>query len=146
MTQVLYVLQGVPGSGKSHLANLIATGIPDCVICSTDSFFTVDGVYLFDPGMLATWHKASQRRARIALSHGRTVVVDNTNIRRWECKPYVTFAVERGIPIVFIRVNGPWQTTHGVPPERIEAMRLAMEDLTVESVLASEPPKPKGES
>ena len=140
MTQVLYIFQGVPGSGKSWLAARIAACRSDHIVCCTDDLCMVDGEYRFDPALAKARHANNQERARGFMRSGHTVLVPNTNIRRWECKPYVRFAVELGIPVVFVRVTGNWPNIHGVPLERVEQMRAAMEDLTVESVMASETP------
>jgi predicted kinase len=137
MSQTLFILQGVPGSGKSTLAAYLCK-YGTTSICSTDYYFIVDGEYKFDPSKLAAFHEANQAASSNFLKRGYSVIVDNTNIKRIHAKPYVKVAYELGIPVVFIRVNGPFKSTHGVPESTIERMRNEMEDLTLESVLAAE--------
>ncbi len=135
----LYVMQGPPGSGKSYVANALSEGL-DADVCSTDDYFYEGTFYNFQPSKLVENHAKNLKRACDLLEHGRTVIVDNTNIQRWQCREYVRFAVNKGIPVVFIRCTGQFNTVHGVPPDKIEQMRASLEDLTVESVLNSKAP------
>lgn len=135
--QTLYVMQGLPGAGKSTLARRMAR-LADAVICSTDSYFYQDGVYLFDPTLLPQHHAENLRKAIELLVAGHSVIVDNTNIKRVHVRPYALAAHQLSIPVVFIRVTGPFHSEHGVPDRVIDRMRVEMEDLTLESVLAAE--------
>jgi energy-coupling factor transporter ATP-binding protein EcfA2 len=139
MSQTLVIMQGHPGSGKSTLAKQIAHVI-DAEVFSTDDFFVENGVYKFDVSKLGQYHKANLDRSVEAMKAGKNVVIDNTNIRSWECLFYCTAAVERGIAVKFVRAIGNFGTTHGVPPDKIEQMRQNMEELTLEKVLASKKP------
>ncbi len=135
--QTLYVMQGIPGSGKSTVAKQIqaATG---AVICSTDDYFTgADGVYRFDPTKLAEYHKANQDKAKEALEAGKSVIVDNTNILRIHCKPYVLVAVSLNLPVVFVRCEGRFSNVHSVPESVCVRMKMQMETLSVEAVLSA---------
>jgi predicted kinase len=140
MNQTLYIMQGPSGAGKSTVAQKIQFATEGTVICSTDDLFYEDGVYNFRPSLLPAFHKKNLERTIAALEAGKSVIVDNTNIQRWQCRGYVRYAHDKGIPIVFIRVNGRFKNTHGVPDDKVEQMREAMEDLDVTSVLASKAP------
>lgn len=148
--QTMYILQGPPGSGKSTLAEglfHVATRAGHlCLVASTDDYF-----YRLDPDarevrydykadQAAEAHLWNQERVRRALTLGDSVVVDNTNIRAWEARPYVEMAVERGIPVVFIRLTADFGNVHGVPEEVVEGKRRSLEDLTVEKCLAARYP------
>jgi tRNA uridine 5-carbamoylmethylation protein Kti12 len=146
---MLYIMQGVPGSGKSTTARRIADSYNHCVnppyaiVASTDDYFyDANGVYQFNPRKLGENHKMNLERAIDFMCRGFVVIVDNTNIHAWEAKPYVQFAVENNIPVCFVRVTGDpsWKSTHGVPEAAIEKMKKEMENLTVESVLVSRAP------
>lgn len=141
---ILYIMQGVPGSGKSTIAEFISSGITllegecNCLVCSTDDYFvTGNGHYEFKFEKLDEYHKMNFQRTCEHLKNGLSVIVDNTNILRKHAKPYVEFAVSLNIPVVFIRVNGNFISTHGVPQKTIDKMREQMQNLTVESVLNS---------
>ena len=131
---MLYIMQGVPGSGKSYVASHMQFGLSNCVVFSTDDYHYENGEYKFKPEKLGEFHELNYQRTVKFLQEGKTVIVDNTNLQRWTVKKYVQFAVENNIPVVFIRVTGNFQNTHGVPPEKIEQMKAAIENLTVESV------------
>jgi predicted kinase len=96
--KILYILQGVPGSGKSTIANYIAQAEEDkdrnVVILSTDDWrFDDDGIYVFDPEENVTYHKSCQRACADAMLNGTDVVIiDNTNIQEWQAHPYLVLA------------------------------------------------------
>lgn len=148
--RVLVIMQGPPGSGKSCMAKHIRVGISqdkafeEAVICSTDDYFEcpVSHVYTFRPELLKEHHQSNQDRVRCYLERGDSVIVDNSCIKRWEARPYVEMAHELGIPVVFVRCTGQWANVHGVPPEKVESMRAAMEELTVEGCRVALPPFP----
>lgn len=141
---ILAIMQGPSGSGKSTVAEriramLVALG-HDVKVCSTDKQFEVDGVYKFDPTKIGVYHVINQKIARQALEFGQTVIIDNTNTQAWEAKPYVEMAQELGVPVFFFPCHGSFQNVHGVPQDKVEAMRNRCEPLTVERCLASKAP------
>lgn len=156
MSQTLYIMQGVPGSGKSTLAKMLMLGHDygnNIAICSTDAYHHEDNGgksrYVFKLERSKEYHALNQHDCRYQLEQGRSVIVDNTNIRRWEARPYVEMAVTRNIPIIFIRVTsqiltegryGNFKSIHEVPEEKIQYMRDNMETLTVESCLSAKYP------
>jgi len=137
--QLLVVLQGHSGAGKTTLANQIAHVI-DAVICSTDDFHVEDGVYRFKPDKLGEFHKLNVDKAIKAMEEGRNVVIDNTNIRAYEPKPYVQEAVNKGITVKFVRAIGNFANVHGVPQEKVDIMKARLETLSVEACLAAKAP------
>jgi predicted kinase len=139
---VLIILQGVPGSGKSTLARMIANSNSMGVICSTDDFFMVSGVYQFDKTKLAEYHARNQEEARQLLKRGYIVVVDNCNIKRIHARPYVAMAIAMDLPVLFIRCEGRYGNLHGVPEHIVERMKNEMETLTIDGCLAAMEPAP----
>lgn len=140
MMNIMVIMQGASGSGKStlandHLAPLLRVLGHDVVICSTDDFHKVDGVYKFQPEKLGLFHSLNQKKARTSLQEGKSVIIDNTNLAKWETAPYVKMAVEMGIPVSFHRANGNFNNLHGVPAEKVVQMRARMEELTIEGCL-----------
>ena len=136
---MLIAMQGASGSGKSTKAKELSVQY-DAVICSTDDIFAESGVYKFDAKLLGVNHKKNLDKAVGLLKSGKNVIVDNTNLQRWEVKPYVEAALAAGHEVMFVRCEGQYQNVHGVPDFKVEQMRGRMEDLTVESVLASKKP------
>jgi predicted kinase len=139
--QIPYVLQGPSGSGKSKLAQAIKNANENIVICSTDDlFYDWEGEYKFDPSKLGLSHELTLKWAKQLLDRNYSVIIDNTNIQRWECREYVRHAVDKNIPVVFIRVTSNFPNVHGVPETTVKAMRERLENLTIESVLESKTP------
>lgn len=106
----LYIMQGIPGSGKSTIARMIQdqTG---AFICSTDDlWYDCNGTYIFDVTKLAEKHKANQCHVRGFLELGCDVIVDNTNIKKSEAKPYLDMAKEFGADVQIIRVQADLET------------------------------------
>ncbi|XP_059371069.1 NEDD4-binding protein 2-like 2 [Carassius carassius] len=129
---VLILLRGVPGSGKSTLAReLMSTG-PNGVILSTDDYFFQDNGYEFDSALLGDAHDWNQKRAEQAMLEGRSpVIIDNTNVKAWEMKPYVQMALDNGYRVDFLEPDTLWKcdpaqlekrNKHGVPRETIAKM------------------------
>ena len=141
---ILAIMQGASGSGKSTVAQTIKEMLESLghfvQICSTDDFFKVDGVYTFVPDKVPAYHAANQQKCRGYLEAGDSVIVDNTNTQAWEARPYVQMAQELGVPVFFFPCHGRFTNLHGVPPDKVEAMRQRCEPLTVERCLASKAP------
>lgn len=81
----------MPGSGKSTLSNKIKKVYPNTVICAGDDYFTdQSGNYNFDRDKLHEAHLSAQNKAIDACQNEISpIVVDNTNIKYWELKPYI---------------------------------------------------------
>lgn len=141
---ILIIMQGASGSGKSTLAEQFKAWFESLghivKICSTDKQFERDGVYKFDPSKIGVYHAINQKLCRQALEFGQTVIVDNTNTQAWEAKPYVQAAQELMIPVFFFRATGNYTNVHGVPSDKVEAMKARLEPLSVEACLASKAP------
>lgn len=139
--QTAIILSGWSGSGKSTLAKKIAKVYINkghtVEICSTDDYFAVGGVYQFDPTKLGLFHRLNLERYTKALKAGKSVIVDNTNTRCYEAKPYVKVAVGLGIPIYFYRAVGTFKNTHDVPDHKVKEMKNRMEFLSIENCLES---------
>ena len=97
MKQV-FILRGLPGSGKSHYARQLAKELVDeiesrFVILSTDDYFESETGYHFDKYKLSEFHNLNLARFIKALSSEiELVILDNTNIRKWEFIAYAEAA------------------------------------------------------
>lgn len=139
MTKYCVIMQGASGSGKTTVARVIANVI-DAVIHSTDDLRMVDGKYVFILAETPRRHIQNQRNAELSMRNGINVIIDNTNIRRWEARPYVEMALRYGYTVRFIRCTGEYPNEHGVSDDRVQKMRNTIEDLTIESCLSARPP------
>src|SRR5665648_160016 len=114
--RILYLMRGIPASGKSFKARELVrsytqglisedttTAVADVTslrnrhtrIYSADDTFTgKNGKYKFDPSLLATSHQTCLNNVTTALSNPmiKCLVVDNTNTQLWEMKRYIEAA------------------------------------------------------
>ncbi|NXD80656.1 N4BP2 protein, partial [Halcyon senegalensis] len=149
--QVLVLLRGVPGSGKSYLARALLEDNPGGIILSTDDYFYKDGQYHFDPDCLGEAHDWNTKRAKEAFEMRISpIIIDNTNIQAWEMKPYVTLAQQFKYKVMFREPDTWWKfkprelerrNIHGVSKEKIKRMLDRYERcLTVRAILDSSVP------
>ncbi|XP_054058362.1 NEDD4-binding protein 2 isoform X2 [Rissa tridactyla] len=149
--QVLVLLRGVPGSGKSYLARILLEDNPGGIILSTDEYFYKHGQYHYDPDCLGEAHDWNRKRAKEAFEMRISpIIIDNTNIQAWEMKPYVTLAQQFKYKVIFREPDTWWKfkpkelerrNIHGVSKEKIKRMLERYERcLTVSSILDSSVP------
>jgi tRNA uridine 5-carbamoylmethylation protein Kti12 len=147
--KIVYIMRGVPGSGKSTAAKEIAH--PDGAIHSTDTkFLDEKNVYRFDGSMLEAYHKKNFEEFCESLKGGKPIVVlDNTNIKEWhyksETKNYVKAAKENGYIVRIVEMPFPkpedaekWNT-HGVSKEIIKRLIKQFEPETTEKKVPNMP-------
>ena len=120
-------MRGVPGSGKSTKAVELAgaTG----VIHSTDTYFYVNGKYVFDPHKLTEYHDKNYEAFCDSLSQGISpVICDNTNSRRSDFVRYADCAQKMGYTVKEIILPHPdvdeatKRNIHAVPASTIQKM------------------------
>ena len=151
-TKLCCVLKGVPGSGKSTKARQIVAEATKnnqtSLICSTDDFFVEhgNGIYKFEASLLGKAHNQNYKKFCKAIDEGiEIVIVDNTNIKVRDFKPYVLYANNSGYEIVLIEPTTEWawnaeecfkRNTHGVPKETIQRMiNQYQHDVNVEDII-----------
>lgn len=113
MVNTLIIMRGLPGSGKSTIALDLAVGRESFVdILSSDDFFMKNGEYKFDADKLGEAHQWNQTRARVTMHqvnigawNDNTIIIDNTNTRKWEMAPYEEAALEHGWDVEYITVG-----------------------------------------
>lgn len=140
---VMVIMRGLPGSGKSTIVKLIQATYHHTVVCSADDHFLVrtgTGThYNFDPSKLSAAHQACQRKAEEACTRGVSpVVIDNTNIKKWEMMHYVKLASNYHYVIIVLQPNTPWcndpqelarRNKHGVPADVLQAKLQSFEEV-----------------
>ncbi len=133
--KIVYIMRGVPGSGKSTIAQEVAQDFNGSVHSTDDFFIEQDGSYNFDRTKLGEAHQSNLEAFGASLEQELPVViVDNTNIKRWEFEKYVKLAEQRGYVIREVRAPTPEldealaRNLHGVPEETIKRMLAGFED------------------
>ena len=126
----LFILRGVPGCGKSTLANVLTNNETTGIICEADRYFIgTDEVYRFDLGKIGQAHQWCRERCESAMSAGAsTVVVSNTNTTPKEFADYEKMADIHGYRVTHIVVENRHHSVnaHGVPEETLMRMELML--------------------
>lgn len=94
MNKTLTILCGIPGAGKSSIANGIKSTLGNCVIASADQYWYAlgGGDYKFHAPYLSDAHLFCEKKVMLAVEEDRHVVVDNTNLRLEDIEKWVNFA------------------------------------------------------
>eukprot|EP00095_Tigriopus_kingsejongensis_P012702 maker-scaffold22_size673200-snap-gene-5.50 protein:Tk12702 transcript:maker-scaffold22_size673200-snap-gene-5.50-mRNA-1 annotation:"nedd4-binding protein 2 isoform x1" len=149
---LLILLRGLPGSGKSTLAQILKLLDPEGTeICSADDFFVDgEGVYAYFSDLLKKAHQWCQGKAKTAMrKRKRLLVVDNTNLEKWEMEVFLRMAQEFSYTTLVVEPDTPWskvpvelaqKTRHGVPLDKILMMMGRYEpNLSIEAICAPLP-------
>ena len=126
MEKVLYIVRGIPGSGKTTLANQLTANVFE----ADHYFYDNDGNYNFIPSEIREAHKECQQFVRYAMESGiKKIAVSNTFTQEWEMKPYFELAETHGYKVFSIIIENRHGGTneHGVPDEVLTKMRERFE-------------------
>ena len=130
MNGVLFLVRGLPGSGKTSFASAIWN---DYAVCEADKFFyDKEGNYNFDPSKLKeahTWCKNQVETRMIDHQNNQQyypeIAVSNTFTQEWEMEDYFKLAEKYGYKVVSLilenRQGG--QNVHGVPEDKLQIMK-----------------------
>ncbi len=119
------LVRGAPSSGKTTYAK---THFPNHIIIQADQFFMIGDDYVYDHGKISAAHDWCLWRCKNAK---RPFVVCNTFSRYWEMKPYLLVWPN----IKILRMTGEYQNVHGVPDDKVAAIRRRMEPILGETFI-----------
>jgi predicted kinase len=125
----LYLIRGIPGSGKSSLARTIWN---DYAICEADKFFEDEaGNYNFDPSKIRQAHVWCKEQVETRMKDNSVnpqyypeIVVSNTFTQEWELADYYKLAEQYGYKVFSLIVENRHggKDVHGVPEEKLVQM------------------------
>lgn len=116
----LFLLRGLPGAGKSTLAESIGG-----MHMEADKFFMYEGKYEFDASKLKDAHAWCQNAVKVWMTNSvPKIVVSNTFTQTWEMDYYFELAKEHGYRVYSLVVENRHggENVHNVPKEKIEEM------------------------
>lgn len=128
--KTLFILRGLPGSGKTTLAKSIGA-----VHFEADMYFMEGNEYKFDVTKLKKAHAWCQDQVRISMKRSDKTIgdlriaVSNTFTQEWEMEPYVEMAKEYGFKVFILIVENRHGgvNQHEVPEDKIELMKNRFE-------------------
>ncbi|XP_066910344.1 uncharacterized protein [Clytia hemisphaerica] len=109
--KLLFLLRGLPGSGKTTKAMHLTNNAEMGVILAADDYFTNEqGVYTFDKSKIKHAHESCKQRAKSNMEKGVTpICIDNTNTQKYEMKPYVLMAERHGYKVNLVEPTTEWR-------------------------------------
>lgn len=126
MEKILYIVRGVPGSGKSTFARQLTSNVFE----ADQYFIDKDGNYNFIPSEIKNAHAECQDDVKSAMmSSISKIAVSNTFTQEWEMTPYLELAKEYGYMVFTVVVENRHggQNVHSVPNDKIELMKNRFE-------------------
>ena len=132
MRKILYIVRGLPGSGKSTFAKSL-----NCPYFEADMFFMKDEVYTFDGGKIKIAHSWCQQQVEEAMKFNEEtkgldnseIAVSNTFTQEWEMEPYIKLAEKYGYNVFSLVVENRHGgvNIHNCPEETMDKMEERFE-------------------
>ena len=128
--KTLYIVRGVPGSGKSTFAKSIGG-----IHIEADQFFMENGKYNFDITKIKLAHKYCKNQTEAWMKtdgvqvNNDKIVVSNTFTQEWEIEPYFELAEKYGYRVFSLIVENrhDGKNIHDVPEDKLEQMKNRFE-------------------
>ena len=125
--KTLYIVRGLPGSGKSTFAQSLG-----CPVFEADQYFNDNetGEYKFDASKIKLAHNWCKLRVEHSMDDGvDKIAVSNTFTQEWEMESYLALAENYGYMVFSVVVENRHggENIHGVPADKLEVMRNRFE-------------------
>jgi len=134
MSGILFLVRGLPGSGKTSFATHIWN---EYAVCEADKFFyDKEGNYNFDPSKIKDAHAWCKNEVEVRMIDHQNneqfypeIAVSNTFTQEWEMKDYFDLADKYGYKVVSLIVENRHggKNVHGVPDDKLEIMKNRFE-------------------
>ena len=122
MEKILYIVRGIPGSGKSTFAKTLGG-----IHIEADQYFVdLEGNYNFDGSKIKLSHNWCMIQTQKAMVDDEPkIVVSNTFTQEWEMETYFKLAEENGYKVFTIIVENRHGgvNQHGVPEDKLQMMK-----------------------
>ena len=126
----LFLLRGLPGSGKTTLAKMLVGDKDYCHKEADMYFMDGDGNYNFNPSKLGNAHIWCRDEIEFTMKYEHSpVVVSNTFTQEWEMDSYYDLAKKYGYRVhsLIVENRHGGVNEHGVPEENLEQMKNRFE-------------------
>lgn len=124
---VIYLIRGLPGSGKTTFAKSLMQNATVHHHLETDHILVEwnGGVYpkTFDLDKVKDAHSLCVERTKELLKKGESVAVSNTFVKLWETNHYI----DLGYPVFETVLFGKYKNSHGVSNDKIATMKNKFE-------------------
>jgi predicted kinase len=133
--KTLYIIRGLPGSGKSTLGHELASEADGYYkrhsVAADDWFCDQYGEYNFVPEELSDAHEDCRSRVMGRMMSGvEKICVCNTFSQAWEAEPYFKLCKQYYYTPVVLECQSQFGNVHGVPQESIDEMKERWEPLS----------------
>jgi predicted kinase len=118
----LFIVRGLPGSGKSTFASQIS----DVYFEADQYFINQSGEYAFDASKIKDAHEWCRSKTESAMAWGKhKIAVSNTFTQDWEMKAYYDLAEKYEYQVFSIIVENRHgnKNLHGVPDDTLKRMK-----------------------
>jgi hypothetical protein len=134
MSGILFLVRGLPGSGKTSFATHIWN---EYAICEADQYFyDKEGNYNFDPSKIKDAHAWCKNKVETMMGDHQLneqyypeIAVSNTFTQEWEMEDYYKLAEKYNYKVVSLIVENRHggKNVHGVPDDKLEIMKNRFE-------------------
>ena len=127
----LYIIRGLPGSGKSTFA--VTLYDHETFHFEADDYFVLNGEYQYDRRLIGAAHDWCFSKTVLQLRRGNDVIVSNTFTQMWELERYLSIpTILDNITMAVIEMRTQYQNIHGVPEDVLERMAGRWESIPQE--------------
>lgn len=121
----LYIIRGLPGSGKSTIARDLLEQKPGANHFEADMYFIdrINDEYKFDAARIGDAHEWCQEHVAESLSNGNDTIVSNTTTRYFDLVVYLMIAKGCGAKVLILDCVDNYGSIHNVPEKVMDRMR-----------------------